>query len=205
MNGRTPEAQAFRAERVIAAAATLAAAGGYDAVQMREVARMAELSLATLYRYYPSKDELMRAVIAGEVSRLREDMVRRPPTQRSAHGRASEVFVRSFRAMRMNRGFAHAAMCSYNVPLPFDHPQVDEELSNNFVDIAAYAAWGPDHRTTKSEYRALHMLQSLWGSSIISWLNGYMSPEYVEGRLRFAAQRLLEPSNGGTGRGKRTR
>jgi len=191
---RSPEAQAFRAERVIAAASKLASAGGYDAVQMREVAKLAGVSLSTLYRYYPSKDSLIRAVESGQLARLRDDVIARPPKGRSAGTRAAEVFIRAFHAMERDRGYAHAIMCTQEVPRPLDSPQAQREApeENDFVDIAAFAAWGPDHRTAETEYRALHMLESLWTSSVIHWLNGDLSRGYVEDRLRFAASRLLE-------------
>ncbi|MFI5432518.1 TetR family transcriptional regulator [Rhodococcus baikonurensis] len=48
VNGRTAEAKAFRVERVVKATRELASAGGYEAVQMREVARVAQTALSTL-------------------------------------------------------------------------------------------------------------------------------------------------------------
>ena len=51
--------QAARRERVIAAAVDLASEGGYDAVQMRDVATTAGVALGTIYRYFSSKDHLL--------------------------------------------------------------------------------------------------------------------------------------------------
>ncbi|MGW4335927.1 TetR family transcriptional regulator [Rhodococcus koreensis] len=193
-NGRTPEAQAFRLERVLAAAEELALVGGYDAVQMREVAKVAEVSLSTLYRYFPSKDDLIRVVVRDELDRLREDVVTRPPTQRSPHARAAEVLIRAFHGMERGgaRGFAHAAMSADHVPLPLDAPRVGKE-GTDFVDIVALAAWGVGHRMSKPQFQALDMLQSLWSSSVVAWLNDEISGDYVEDRLRVASKRLLEP------------
>ena len=53
--------QAARRERVIDAALELAAEGGYDAVQMRDVAGRAQVALGTIYRYFSSKDHLLAA------------------------------------------------------------------------------------------------------------------------------------------------
>lgn len=36
---------------------------GYDAVQLREVARRARMSLATIYKHYPNRDELILAAL----------------------------------------------------------------------------------------------------------------------------------------------
>src|SRR3954468_1409112 len=50
-----PASQLARRERILEAAMELAAEGGYDAVQMREVAERADVALGTLYRYFPSR------------------------------------------------------------------------------------------------------------------------------------------------------
>src|SRR5207247_454894 len=62
--------QAARRQRVIEAAVALASDGGYDAVQMRDVAGRADVALGTLYRYFPSKDHLLIAALAEQVTAL---------------------------------------------------------------------------------------------------------------------------------------
>src|ERR1700733_15645242 len=57
----TPAQQA-RYDRVIAVATDVLSAGALEAVQMKDLAQRAGLSLATLYRYFPSKDYLLLAV-----------------------------------------------------------------------------------------------------------------------------------------------
>ena len=42
---------------------SLAAEGGYDAVQMRDVAATAQVALGTIYRYFASKDHLLAATL----------------------------------------------------------------------------------------------------------------------------------------------
>jgi AcrR family transcriptional regulator len=189
-NGRSPEARAFREERVIAAAAGLARNGGYEAVQMREVAAQAEVSLSTLYRYYDSKDEILRAVVVHEVERLRGHVIDRPPRQRSPHGRAAEVLVRAFHAMLRDRGFAHAVMSVNRAVHPIDAPPAPKR-GDDMADIVALAAWGPAHRVTKAEYKLIWMLLATWSSAIADWLNGSADPAEVEERLRFASQHIL--------------
>ena len=57
----TPVQQA-RYDRVIAAATEVLSAGGQEAVQMKDLAQRAGVSLATLYRYFPAKDYVLLAV-----------------------------------------------------------------------------------------------------------------------------------------------
>ncbi|GAA3161265.1 hypothetical protein GCM10020255_044490 [Rhodococcus baikonurensis] len=83
VNGRTAEAKAFRVERVVKATRELASAGGYEAVQMREVARVAQTALSTLYKYYASKDDLITVAVRSELDSLAEDF---PPSVETADG-----------------------------------------------------------------------------------------------------------------------
>ncbi|MFE4498448.1 TetR family transcriptional regulator [Rhodococcus sp. NPDC056743] len=193
-NGRTPEAQAVRLERVLVVAGELASAGGYEAVHMREVAKLAEISLSTLYRYYPSKDYLIRDVVRHELVQLRSDIVSRSPTPHSPHERAADALLRAFRGVRRggDRGFAHAAMSVDRLPLPLDAPRT-RQLGIDLLDIVKLAAWGEEHRISTSQYQALDMLQALWSSNVVAWLDGGLSIADVEDRLRVAARRLIEP------------
>ena len=56
-------AQADVQDRLVRAAEELAAAGGYDAVSMREVAALAGVSQATGYQYAGTKDQLLLEVL----------------------------------------------------------------------------------------------------------------------------------------------
>ena len=53
------QSQNARLTRMLEVTAELALEGGWDAVQMREVAHRAEVALGTLYRYFPSKEYLL--------------------------------------------------------------------------------------------------------------------------------------------------
>src|SRR5881227_2236162 len=66
-----PASQLARRERILDAAMELAAEGGYDAVQMREVAERADVALGTVYRYFPSKVHLLVAAVTRNRARNR--------------------------------------------------------------------------------------------------------------------------------------
>jgi AcrR family transcriptional regulator len=71
-NEELPEApwRARRRQQILAAAAQLFAARPYGAVQVDDVARAAGVGKATLYRYFPSKEELYLAVFDEALSGL---------------------------------------------------------------------------------------------------------------------------------------
>ena len=59
-----------RRQKILAAAADLFGASSYDTVQMRDVAARAEVGKPTLYRYFPSKEELFLEVFKSGLDRL---------------------------------------------------------------------------------------------------------------------------------------
>jgi AcrR family transcriptional regulator len=194
LSGRSSEARAARTERMIRAAIELAGQGGYEAVQVREVASRAKVALATFYRYYSSKNQLLLAAVQYEMAKLRDDVDARRPRSTSPERRAGEVFARAFHAMRNDPGFAHAALSVRQSPAPFgahDPGTPSSGHDNTFVDIAAAAAWGDDHQVTAAEYLALHMVESLWIGCTVDWLNGRLTAHAAEQRIRLAAEKLL--------------
>src|SRR6185503_20502681 len=70
---------AARRRRLVESAVALAEEGGYDAVQMRDVAARAEVALGTLYRHFSSKDQLLLAALAEQAATLRDRLHNRPP------------------------------------------------------------------------------------------------------------------------------
>jgi AcrR family transcriptional regulator len=58
---------------IVATARQAIAAEGVD-VPMRELARRAGLGIATLYRHFPTRTELINAALAGDVAACRADM-----------------------------------------------------------------------------------------------------------------------------------
>ena len=62
-------------QRLLAAALEAATIHGINKLAMGDVARRAGLSRQTLYRYFPSKDTLVAAVVADETQQLIEQVV----------------------------------------------------------------------------------------------------------------------------------
>lgn len=58
-----PKGQRARRDRIVAAAIDLLERGEYDSIQMRDVAEAAEVALATIYRYFSSKEHLYAAAL----------------------------------------------------------------------------------------------------------------------------------------------
>ena len=89
---------------MVAAATELAEAGGYDAVVMKEVADRSGVALATIYRWFASKDHLLTEVLLVWGAQLASPSPTIPPCRRrGGPGR------RRARAGHRRRGLAPAA------------------------------------------------------------------------------------------------
>ena len=92
--------QRARRERMLSAKAELALEGGWDAVQMREVAQRADVALGTLYRYFPSKEYLLVSVMIADIEGLTERLSVRPAEGEDPVERVVDVLRRANRALQ---------------------------------------------------------------------------------------------------------
>src|ERR1044072_811991 len=92
------ERQEARRRRILHASAQLASRGGFDAVQMREVAGSSRVALGTLYRYFPSKVHLLVATMQDQLEHMHGTLRKKPPAGDTAAQRGAENPLRAFRA-----------------------------------------------------------------------------------------------------------
>ena len=102
-NGPVPRtltrAQQARRQRVIDAAMSLALEGGYEAVQMRDVAARADVAMGTVYRYFTSKDHLLAASLVHWVEQLDSRLAQSPAQGDSPAERVIDALDRALRSM----------------------------------------------------------------------------------------------------------
>ncbi|QNJ94120.1 TetR/AcrR family transcriptional regulator [Mycolicibacterium fluoranthenivorans] len=73
-----------RGDRLLDVVVEMLAAEGYDAVQLREVARRARTSLATIYKRYPTREDLILAALESWVQQNRYSGVAVQPREPGA-------------------------------------------------------------------------------------------------------------------------
>jgi AcrR family transcriptional regulator len=86
-----PRGQQERRDRIVRAASALLENDEYDAIQMRDVAQEAGVALATIYRYFTSKEHLYAAALLDWATDF--------PTRRSASGADLETDEARLRAL----------------------------------------------------------------------------------------------------------
>jgi AcrR family transcriptional regulator len=180
---------AERKQRLLDAAISLAAEGGYEAVQMRDVAARAEVALGTLYRHYASKDHLLLAAMAQEVATLRERLVQRPPRGDTAAARVSDVLRRASRALEREPNATKAllsAMSSDDQAAIPTKEEIDTELRAIITD-----AIGDDTRNDGTLDDIVRVLGSVWFAELTYWTNGLSTSSSMGDNLSRAAALLL--------------
>jgi len=190
MTGTRAAETAARKERLLAAATTLAAEGGYDAVQMRDVAARAEVALGTLYRHYASKDQLLLAAMAEQASTLRERLVQRPPKGDTPAARVSDVLRRASRALEraplVTKAMLAAMSSSEEEAVPLKY-EIDSTLRAIIADVVD----GDGHCTTFADLDGIvRVLGSVWFAELTYWSNG-LNPSASMGDNLASAARLL--------------
>lgn len=91
-------AQHGRRERILDCATAALSAGGGDALQMKELAQRADVSLATLYRYFPAKDHVLLAVTLSRYQRALSQVQAEAPRGGTVRERVTGHLLREFGA-----------------------------------------------------------------------------------------------------------
>jgi AcrR family transcriptional regulator len=102
------ERQEARRRSILDATTRLACRGGFDAVQMREVAETSGVALGTLYRYFPSKIHLLVATMEDQLGQLHTALRQRPPAATAPSERVADTLLRAFRALQREPQLADA-------------------------------------------------------------------------------------------------
>jgi len=180
--------QAARRERVLDAAMSLAAEGGYDAVQMRDVATRAQVALGTIYRYFSSKDHLLAACQLELWRDLADRFAHRPPAGGSAADRVVELLDRAMRAAEHEPRRTAALVTASASPDPAVRDcQIELMATMDRVLAAAMADLDP-----AVQARAARTLRMVWFGWLVGWVNGWNDAATVNAELESATRLLLD-------------
>jgi TetR/AcrR family transcriptional regulator, cholesterol catabolism regulator len=176
-----PASQLARRERILDAAVELATEGGYDAVQMREVAERADVALGTLYRYFPSKVHLLVAAMGRTFQTLQES-VRVDGADGTPQERVYRVVAAVTRYLARHRRLS-GAMIRALMSADAEAAREVEEVGELLVGIIAAATRDPAATPTpaETEHDALvaHVIGKVWLTDVVTLLSGRMTVSQV--------------------------
>ena len=183
------KSQAARRERVLRAALELGATGGYDSVQMRDVATSAGVALGTIYRYFSSKDHLLAAAMVQWVNDLERRVGQRPPKGDTVAERVIDVLRRAARAMEKEPKLSEAVVTALLSP-DRGAAKCQEEVSGAMTRILA-TALGDDFDPA-FQAQITRTLGHVWFSSLIGWVNGWSGIDKVADEVDLATHLVLD-------------
>ncbi len=181
--------QAARRDRVIRAALKLGSDGGYDAVQMRDVAAEAGVALGTIYRYFASKDHLLAAALVDWVDDLERRVGQRPPRGASTAARVVSVLRRATKAMESEPRLSEAVVTAISSP-DQGAARCQEEVSAAMIRILGLALG--DDVEPAARAQITRTLGHVWFSALIGWVNGWSGIDQVGDEVEIAAHLVLD-------------
>ena len=182
--------QRRRRQRIVAAAVALAADGGYDAVQMREVALRAEVALGTLYRYFASKEHLLVSALAEHVADLRGRLVERPPRGDDDAARVMDVIRRVTRALQREPNVIGAMLKSL-ISSGAGVADAVLPIGGQMTAIVVGAMRHDNAETVERDRAVAEVIQQVWLASLLWWVAGRAPARQVEQKVERAVVLLL--------------
>jgi AcrR family transcriptional regulator len=186
----TPGQQA-RYDRVIAAATEILSAGGQEAVQMKDLAQQAGVSLATLYRYFPAKEYLLLAVALSRYQAAWRLVSAEEPAGDTVRERVAAHLMREFRAQQRERRLT-AALTAALTGGGRSYSSIIEAIEHTHWQIIRHVAAGRGTLTEQQE-KLLMVVLDIAGAAVRRWVAGTYSLAEAKAQVEIGCQLLELP------------
>lgn len=163
--------------------------GGYEAVQMRDVAARADVAMGTVYRYFTSKDHLLAATLVHWVELLDARLAQQPARGELPDQRVLDVLDRALRAMGRQPKLVAAVFTSLSSPDP-GAVECQQQVTLLIEGIVTRAIGQPQPPNLADRAR---IIGHVWYSALVGWINGWSTMARVYGELEVAVGLLLPP------------
>lgn len=183
------KSQVARRQKVLVAALELGAEGGYDAVQMRDVAATAGVALGTIYRYFPSKDALLAAAMVQWMEDLERRLHLRGPKGDTTSERVYDVLRRAVGTMERQPKLAEAVITALISP---DREAGYASAATTDVMLRVLLQAFPEGVEEATEAAIAKVLGHVWFSCLAAWRNGVGDLTWVAAELEAATHVLCD-------------
>lgn len=184
-------AQRERRKRILDATIALASEGGFDAVQMREVADRADVALGTLYRYFPSKIHLLVNALGREFGRAEAAWADREVPGDTPADRVLYVLRRTSGGLQADRELVEALTRAFM----FADSSVAAEIHWVGMTLTRLLTRamrpGADEDITDEDMAIARVIGDVWLSALVSWVTGRMSDDEIAAHMRTAVRLIL--------------
>jgi AcrR family transcriptional regulator len=183
-------AQRDRRKRILDATITLAAQGGFDAVQMRGVAEQADVALGTLYRYFPSKIHLLVSALGREFERAEASLKDKPIPGDTASDRVIYVLRKTTRGLQGDPHLAEALTRAFM----FADSSVATEIHAVGMQLSTMLTRAMDPERTEptdDDIAIARVIGDVWLSSLVAWVTGRSTATETAEHMERAVRMLL--------------
>jgi AcrR family transcriptional regulator len=182
-------AQRHRYERILETATAVLAAGGEDALQMKDMPAQANVSLATLYRYFPSKEHLLLAIALDRYEKAYNRIRTDPPRGGTVRDRVTSHLLREFGAEQRNQKLT-AALHRALTGTSRGHSEALERVTHLHEQILRIVAEA-DGPLSPQQRRVLPLVRAVFGDATRRWMIGVTSAADARFQIRTGC-RLLD-------------
>jgi len=186
-------AQQERYDRVVDAAAEALSAGGQDAVQMKDLAQRAGVSLATLYRYFPSKEYVLLAVSLARYQAAARKVFAEVPQGNTVRERVTRHLMREFRTQQREQRLT-AALTQALTGTARTYSELIEAVEHLHLQILRHvaAAGGP---VTEQQQKVLAVVLDIFSGATRRWLAGTYSAAEAKFHIETGCELLELPDD----------
>jgi TetR/AcrR family transcriptional regulator, cholesterol catabolism regulator len=186
-------AQQERYDRVVATATEALSAGGKDAVQMKDLAQRAGVSLATLYRYFPSKEYVLLAVCLARYQEAARKVFAEVPQGDTIRGRVTSHLMREFGAQQREQQLT-AALTQALTGTARSYSEMIEAVEHLHFQILRHVAAGGG-QLTEQQQKLLAVVIDIFSAASRRWLAGTYSVAEARYQIEVGCELLELPDD----------
>jgi AcrR family transcriptional regulator len=174
-------------------ATVMLSAGGEDALQMKELSQRADVSLATLYRYFPAKDHVLLAITLSRFSSALEQVRAEPPRGGTVRERVTAHLLREFRAEQREPRLT-AALSRAVSETTRSYSSTIERIERVHLAVIRHVAAAGGPLSPRHE-AVLPVVNDVFGAATRRWLAGVSSPAAARFEIRLGCRLLDLPDD----------
>jgi TetR/AcrR family transcriptional regulator, cholesterol catabolism regulator len=184
-------AQHGRYERVLQAATAMLAIGGEDMLQMKDLAQRAEVSLATVYRYFPAKDHVLLAIAYNRYENALRRVAGEAPNGATVQERVTNHLLREFAAEQRDQKLT-ASLTKVLTDTRPDYREIVRQVVDLHMTVLRQVAVGGRPLSREQRWRLLITLE-VFGAATRRWLAGLSSAAEARFEIRMGCHLLNAP------------
>jgi AcrR family transcriptional regulator len=186
-------AQHGRRDRILESATAMLCGGGEDALQMKELSQRADVSLATLYRYFPAKDHVLLAITLSRYERALARVQDEPARGGTVRERVTGHLLREFRA-EQREPLLTAALSRAVSETSRSYSATIDRIERVHLGVIRHVATARGPLSARHD-AVLPVVTDVFTAATRRWLAGVSSPAAARFEIRIGCRLLDLPDS----------